>query len=535
MKIPNIYILFYLITFISAEANRRIIVDYELPFVVSICSYNNAPWITKNLDSIFMQRYSNFHVIYIDDASSDGTAKLVQEYIDTHQLHDKITLLVNSTRQLKMKNIYNVFHSLPDDKIIIQVDGDDWLAHDQVFSQLNKVYQTKDIWLTYGQFIGHDGNEKDMCQPVPKDVIANRSFRSWQWVYTHLRTFYAWLFKNIKLEDFINERVPGFEGKFFPQGNDAASYFPMLEMCGPRFSFIKDILYIYNRENPYLTVNHTSHLIMPASRDIRSRPKYPQVHAPIIDRLAQYKDAQADLIILSNNIKDVRVLLKSLPQHVTGIDTVSILHEKQDSITHNLYKQLETIYPQVQCFSTAHAPINECIHDILQKSMHKHIIIATDTHYAIESIDIPECIIELEKTGAYGFYFGFAHTSPFYSAIIKKLIPHEHIYQDLYAWKFECEKKKNQSNRHKDPYKHNNLDMTLLRKQSILERINKLSASNNPKKHNGQKQTPTILSNFIHQWQKYEYQNMHNIGLFFKSPKLEMIAHKCTAQNETAA
>ena len=48
--------------------------------VIVIASYNNERWVEENLKSVFMQDYSNYRVIYIDDASTDGTADLAEPY-----------------------------------------------------------------------------------------------------------------------------------------------------------------------------------------------------------------------------------------------------------------------------------------------------------------------------------------------------------------------------------------------------------------------------------------------------------------------
>ncbi len=47
-------------------------------------SYNNVKsrLYLRNLDSIFMQEYSNYHVVYIDDASPDKTGDFVNKYIE---------------------------------------------------------------------------------------------------------------------------------------------------------------------------------------------------------------------------------------------------------------------------------------------------------------------------------------------------------------------------------------------------------------------------------------------------------------------
>ena len=48
----------------------------ELPFCIVIPSFNNNAnnRIINNINSILQQQYSNYHIVFIDDASDDGTA-----------------------------------------------------------------------------------------------------------------------------------------------------------------------------------------------------------------------------------------------------------------------------------------------------------------------------------------------------------------------------------------------------------------------------------------------------------------------------
>jgi glycosyltransferase involved in cell wall biosynthesis len=47
-------------------------------FVFIIPSYNNSDWYEYNIKSIAKQHYDNWRAIYIDDASTDGTLKLLK-------------------------------------------------------------------------------------------------------------------------------------------------------------------------------------------------------------------------------------------------------------------------------------------------------------------------------------------------------------------------------------------------------------------------------------------------------------------------
>ena len=220
----------------------------EKPIVVIIPSYNNKDWYEKNLDSVLTQNYKNYRIIYLDDVSTDGTADLVEQYSKKHNLKKKITLIRNKEKQWLAGNFYQAAQLCDDDEIMVHLHGDDWLAHPNVFALLNKTYQDPQVWLTYGQYQHYPSKDPGGCESFPATIMHNNAFRKYtvdyQWVSSHLRTNYAWLFKLIKLEDLCHE------GKFFSAAGDVAFMLPLLEMAGTRVKFIPDVLYIYNRETP---------------------------------------------------------------------------------------------------------------------------------------------------------------------------------------------------------------------------------------------------------------------------------------------
>jgi glycosyltransferase involved in cell wall biosynthesis len=54
----------------------------EKNIVIVTASYNNKDWYKQNLDSVFVQKYQNYRLIYIDDCPPDGTYELVKEYVE---------------------------------------------------------------------------------------------------------------------------------------------------------------------------------------------------------------------------------------------------------------------------------------------------------------------------------------------------------------------------------------------------------------------------------------------------------------------
>lgn len=217
--------------------------SHNKSFVIITASYKNAEWYKRNLDSLFNQKYENYRIIYIDDASPDGTGALVQDYIHECDQEKRVTLICNKERLGAVANIYNAAHMCKPDEIILIVDGDDWLAHDNVLNKLNEIYQDSNVWATYGQFMWFPFGLEGFAYPTSADVIENNNFRGAAWNITHLRTYYAAVYQQIKKEDLL------YEGRFYPMTGDLAVMYPIMEMCGAHTAFVPDIIYIYNAEN----------------------------------------------------------------------------------------------------------------------------------------------------------------------------------------------------------------------------------------------------------------------------------------------
>jgi glycosyltransferase involved in cell wall biosynthesis len=215
----------------------------EKPMVVVIASYKNKQWYKKNLNSVFSQKYSNYRVIYTDDCSPDGTGNYVSKYLLTKGVMDKCTLIKNEARVGALANDYRAIHSCDDEEIIVILDGDDWFAHDEVLKSINEAYISDQVWLTHGKFIHWPhGYVEPLSKAYPKSVIESNSYRKMNSPLP-TRTFYTWLFKKIRVEDLMRDRI------FFTRTRDAAMMYPLIEMAAERHVFIDDINYIYNRIN----------------------------------------------------------------------------------------------------------------------------------------------------------------------------------------------------------------------------------------------------------------------------------------------
>ena len=68
--------------------------DIKPAVSIIVPAYNHSDYLTKRLDSIFNQTYRDFEVILLDDASSDNTAEILQQYANEKPY---VTVMINKT------------------------------------------------------------------------------------------------------------------------------------------------------------------------------------------------------------------------------------------------------------------------------------------------------------------------------------------------------------------------------------------------------------------------------------------------------
>jgi glycosyltransferase involved in cell wall biosynthesis len=200
-------------------------------FIIIVASYNNEDWVEYNLASILNQTYNNYHVYYVDDCSTDRTNEFVTSIVSDN---DKFTVIRNENRvgEEAIYNYVRFYNTLKDDDICVSMCGDDWLIDEQVLENLNKYYNEKDVWMTYGQFYAYDGSNNltkanPQNTPYPDFVHEHKLYRRDVWRASHLLTFRGFLAKAIDLND-IKSR---YNNRWFYHAPDLAVAYPCLEMC----------------------------------------------------------------------------------------------------------------------------------------------------------------------------------------------------------------------------------------------------------------------------------------------------------------
>lgn len=232
--------------------------------------YNPGEFLDNCVASLISQKYDNFKVIFVDDASTDGSFdKLPKD-------DPRVVIIKNEVRKTALENLHDAImnHCDPDD-IVALVDGDDWLPNKNVLAFVNELYNKYECWIAYGQASWTDGRRGFASAYSEQEFqdIRNSPFR-----VSHLRTFRAGLYQKIQEQDSTFSCMKDSSGEFYKMTYDVAIMFPILEMSGHnRVVFNDTILYTYNRSNPISDDRVNQQLQWNIHREISGKPKFQQI------------------------------------------------------------------------------------------------------------------------------------------------------------------------------------------------------------------------------------------------------------------
>jgi len=220
-------------------------------FKVVIPSYNNEKWVEANVASIIKQTYTNYDVLYINDASTDDTPNIIQKIIKDHKLNNWTLLNWKDNKQRGYNVNPNEDHIINfidnEEDIILFVDGDDWLYDENVFQKLNDYYNSADCWMTYGGMYCYPTGKYANPQNTPysEEVHKNKLYRKDIWRASHLRSFKWFLYSKIQKEDLIWSKT----GEYYYNAEDLAVSFYCMEMCPKeKIGVLNFPTYVYNED-----------------------------------------------------------------------------------------------------------------------------------------------------------------------------------------------------------------------------------------------------------------------------------------------
>jgi glycosyltransferase involved in cell wall biosynthesis len=202
------------------------------------CFWNAETYISNCIKTLKNQKDKEFEVFLIDDMSTDKSVEVIKNLISDDL---RFKLIVNIEKKFKLKNLDDLISTFDDEDIIVELDGDDFLLGNDVITEIKKIYNNKNVWLTNGSFMYTNGVNGFSS----KANLSN--IRTSVFTFSHLRTWKSFLWKSIPKDYFKDS-----DGNYFKSAADVAYTIPLLELSGEEhYVFNPKILYVYNGDSPY--------------------------------------------------------------------------------------------------------------------------------------------------------------------------------------------------------------------------------------------------------------------------------------------
>ncbi|MBM3200855.1 MAG: glycosyltransferase [Chlamydiae bacterium] len=192
-------------------------IEVDKSFVLILCVESKVS--EKTLSSIFEQNYENFRIILID---SSNDLEVIQGIYHVAYRYSKEHII--SILKAQDDSLYHAVHSCRDDEIVLQMEHDDWLLHNNVLERINQVYANDQVWLTYSQYVEYPSWRKGNVRPFMKKTLKKASILDFPWVNSPFKTYYAGVFKK------------------------ADSVVSLIEMSEKHIRFIDDALYVHPKK-----------------------------------------------------------------------------------------------------------------------------------------------------------------------------------------------------------------------------------------------------------------------------------------------
>lgn len=109
---------------------------------IAICLYNAEKYIRETLESVMAQTMQDFHLLIVNDCSTDGSVAVVEEFFAQHPRQHEIVTLEKNGGIAKARN-FAIAHA--DTKYFLFIDSDDLLESTLVEKEYSKITQDKEL------------------------------------------------------------------------------------------------------------------------------------------------------------------------------------------------------------------------------------------------------------------------------------------------------------------------------------------------------------------------------------------------------
>lgn len=208
----------------------------ENRFVFVVPMFNASKTLARMLHSVCGQSYTNWHIVLIDDVSSQDEVQLCSGTLQVFYplMGGKVDVVWNKEKHWEVANVLRGIAMCEPDDIVCRLDADDWLTDLDALAIIDHVYRQHKLdclWTAHRWGL----SDKNISGPMPPDADPYRH----PWVSSHLKTFRKRLLDGVNDENFRGE-----DGQYIRRAGDQAIYLPALHNSRAR-AYLPRVMYHY--------------------------------------------------------------------------------------------------------------------------------------------------------------------------------------------------------------------------------------------------------------------------------------------------
>ena len=205
-------------------------------FSIIIPVYNVEKYLNQCLDSVFAQTFTDFEVICVNDGSTDGSLKILEEY----KIDDRL-VIINCTNG-GTASARNTGIDAAKGEYIWFVDSDDWIETNALEILNNKVLECKTDVLGFNGKLKYEEDEReDADKGFSEDNLTGWEYYN-KYALVRRKFHFVCVVLRIYNREFLKKNKLYFQQNILHEDN---LWIPYVFYYAKQVSVVNDILYIY--------------------------------------------------------------------------------------------------------------------------------------------------------------------------------------------------------------------------------------------------------------------------------------------------
>ncbi len=193
----------------------------------------------KAILSLAVQSFENWHLIVIDDMSTDGTELEIRNTFSFLGIYERLTYIKNDKKLWEVENVLQGLKRCTPDDIVCRFDLDDYLTDANALEIIDMQYRSDQkleaLWSSHRWFDERGITNNNISGPMPDNADPYK----YPWVSSHLKTF-----RKRVIDEVNDQNFRGQDGKYIRRAGDQAIYLPCLARAKKRM-YLPVTMYAY--------------------------------------------------------------------------------------------------------------------------------------------------------------------------------------------------------------------------------------------------------------------------------------------------